>query len=378
MEPMPGLTSSHLQSLPGSGLVTALIGSSTDGVVVTDAAQMILIFSPACERLFGYAAREVIGKNIAMLFPPDRLPEEEALVGKIMSGHNFHHIETSWRHRDGSEIPISLSAMSVKDGEGKAAGALFTANDITHRKTAETKEAALESELAHVSRLSAMGEMSAAIAHELNQPLTAVTNYVKAAQRFLGADSPTPAQIRNARDAMEKAADQTIRAGTIIRYLRDFVEKRESEKAAWNVNQVIRGAVALGLVGTAHSNVKVKLELEPRIPRLIIDKIQIQQVLLNLIRNAIEAMAGMEKGEIHISSAVTEDRYAEITIRDTGPGFLPEMAGKLFHAFATTKRDGLGIGLKICQSIIEAHGGSIRALPGGPPGASFRIRLPLP
>jgi two-component system sensor kinase FixL len=372
---MPELTSTPFQSLPGSGLVTALIGSSADGVIVTDAAQAILIFSPACERLFGYAARDVIGKNISILFPPDRIAEEEDLVQKNLLGRSVSRAETLWRRKDGSEIAISLSAASVRNGESQIAGILFTAREITP-EPAQPKESTLEAELAHVSRLSAMGEMSAAIAHELNQPLTAVTNYVKAAQRFLSADKPSPAQIQSARDAVEKAADQTIRAGTIIRYLRDFVEKRESEKKAENINQVIREAVALGLVGTAHSNIKVKLDLEPHIPRLVVDKIQIQQVLLNLIRNAVEAMAGVDNGEIHISS-ITSDRYAEITIRDNGPGFLPEMAGKLFHAFATTKRDGLGIGLKICQSIVEAHGGSIRALPGGP-GAAFQIRLPLP
>src|SRR5581483_10083408 len=204
---MPGLTS-NLQSLPGGGLVTALIGSSSDGVIVTDAARTILIYSPACERLFGYAVRDVIGKHIAMLFPPDRLAEEEALVGKIMSGQSVAHVPTLWRHKDGSEVPVSLSATLVRDGENNIAGALFTAGDITQQKAAGGKEMALEAELTHVSRLSAMGEMSAAIAHELNQPLTAVTNYVKAAQRFLSAETPTPAQIRNARDAMEKAADQ--------------------------------------------------------------------------------------------------------------------------------------------------------------------------
>lgn len=373
---MPELTNSPLQSMPGGGLVTALIGSSSDGVIVTDAAGIVLIFSPACEKLFGYHSRDVIGKNISMFFPPDRLSEEEALVGAIAAGRNMAQIETLWRHKDGSETAIALSATSVRDGENQVAGALFTIRDIGQVGMGEDHAALLDAELAHVSRLSAMGEMSAAIAHELNQPLTAVTNYVKAAQRFLSADKPTQMQIQNARDAVEKAADQTIRAGTIIRYLRDFVEKRESEKTPENINQVIRQAVALSLVGTAHRNIKVKLDLEPRIPRLTVDRIQIQQVLLNLIRNAIEAMAGEEKGEIHISSAAG-DRYAEIIIRDTGPGFLPEMRGKLFHAFATTKRDGLGIGLKICQSIVEAHGGSIKALPTGP-GATFQIRLPLP
>jgi two-component system sensor kinase FixL len=255
-------------------------------------------------------------------------------------------------------------------------GTTTTARDISQRKHAEANEAARRTELAHVGRLRVMGEMSAAIAHELNQPLTAVTNYVKAAQRFLEADPPSPAQIRSARDAMEKAADQTIRAGTIIRYLRDFVEKRESEKTPENVNQVIREAVALSLVGGAHRNVKVKFDLGARIPRILIDKIQIEQVLLNLIRNAMEAMEGGERRELFISSAPIESRYVEIVIRDTGPGFSPEIADRLFHAFATTKEDGLGIGLKICQSLVEAHGGSIKALHGGP-GAAFQVRLPL-
>lgn len=241
---------------------------------------------------------------------------------------------------------------------------------------AEAGEAARMAELAHVARLGAMGEMSAAIVHELNQPLTAVTNYVKAAQRFLEADPPSPAQLRNARDAMEKAADQTIRAGTIIRHLRDFVEKRESEKTPENINQVIREAVALGLVGAAHRNFKIKLELDARIPRILIDKIQIQQVLLNLIRNAMEAMEGRDRREIFISSAAIDTNLVEIVIRDTGPGFSPQIADRLFRAFATTKPDGLGIGLKICQSLVEAHGGSIKALLEDP-GAAFQIRLPL-
>ncbi|HUO02445.1 MAG TPA: PAS domain S-box protein, partial [Rhizomicrobium sp.] len=198
---MSELTSNHLQSLPGSGLVSALIGSSADGVIVTDAAQTILIFSPACERLFGYASREVVGKNISMLFPPDRLSEEEALTRRIMSERNAAHAETLWRHKDGGEIPISLAVSSVRDGENRIAGILYTARDTSRKKLAEAEEMSLQAEFAHVSRLSAMGEMSAAIAHELNQPLTAVTNYVKAAQRFLSADKPSPAQIQSARGA---------------------------------------------------------------------------------------------------------------------------------------------------------------------------------
>lgn len=362
--------------LQGQELSTALIDSAIDGIIVTDLSRIIRIYNPASERLFGYVPQEVIGQNLAMLFPPDRLREEDSLAQEIMAGRNVVHFDTVLRHKDGSEIAVLLSAAPIRNAGGDIIGASTTLRDVAKERAAEAKDLVLEAELAHVSRLSAMGEMSAAIAHELNQPLTAVTNYAKAALRFLSAEPPSSSQIRSAREAMEKAADQIIRAGTIIRYLRDFVEKRESQKAPENINQVIRGAIALGLVGTAHRDIKVKLELEPRIPRLVIDKIQIQQVFLNLIRNAVDAMADLEKGEIIISSAAVDSRYAEIIIRDTGPGFPPEMTGRLFQAFATTKRDGLGIGLKICQSIVEAHGGSIRALREGP-GAAFQIRLPF-
>jgi two-component system, LuxR family, sensor kinase FixL len=374
---MSELTSNSLSFLPLNALFTALTASSSDGIIVVDTARIIRVYNPAAEKMFGYAAHEADNHDITLLFPPDRRADEENLVKNVLSGQSVRNLDTFWRHKDGSEIPIFLSAAPLPNARENITGALITIHDAAPERAQAIKDAALEAELAHVSRLSAMGEMSAAIAHELNQPLTAVTNYVKAAQRFLSAEAPSSGQLHNARDAMQKAADQTIRAGTIIRYLRDFVEKRETEKIAENINQVIREAVTLSLVGTAHHNIKVKLDLGARIPRVMIDKIQIQQVLLNLLRNAVEAMSELGKGEIHVSSAIAEERYAEIVIRDTGPGFLPEIAGKLFHAFATTKRDGLGIGLKICQSIIEAHGGSIKALNNGP-GAAFQIRLPLP
>ncbi|HKD48447.1 MAG TPA: PAS domain-containing protein [Rhizomicrobium sp.] len=371
---MPELTNNP-QFFQGQGFFAALVESAIDGVIVTDLTGIIRGYNQAAERLFGHLQQQALGQNISILLPPDRLREEENLAREILAGHNVR-FETVCRHKDGSEIPVLLSAAPIQDNSGRIVGTVATVRDLRHEKAAGAKDAALEAELTHVSRLSAMGEMSAAIAHELNQPLTAVTNYVKAALRFLNQDPPTSMQIHNACKAMEKAADQTIRAGTIIRYLRDFVEKRESERAPENINQVIRDAVTLGLVGTDHSNIKVKLELESRIPRLMIDKIQIQQVFLNLIRNAAEAMAGSENAEIVISSSAVDSSFAQIEIRDTGPGFAPEMAGKLFQAFATTKRDGLGIGLKICQSIVEAHGGSIKALRDGP-GAGFQIRLPL-
>jgi two-component system sensor kinase FixL len=233
----------------------------------------------------------------------------------------------------------------------------------------------MQNELAHVGRLSAMGQMSAAIAHELNQPLTAIANYAKAAQRLLQNENPEPRQLQSAREAMEKAVTQTLRAGTIIRYLRDFVEKRESRKCPEDMKEVIREAVSLGMVGHSHSNVKLILSLKPGLPLVPIDKVQIQQVLLNLVRNAMEAMAEVVKRELTISCDVSMEDLC-ITVRDTGPGLAPQVAARLFQPFVTTKADGMGIGLKICQSIIEGHGGTIVAGQGGP-GATFVVHLPL-
>jgi two-component system sensor kinase FixL len=166
-----------------------------------------------------------------------------------------------------------------------------------------------------------------------------------------------------------------LRAGTIIRYLRDFVEKRESRKELENLNRVIREAVSLGMVGHSHSNVKLTLQLHPSLPDVLIDKVQIQQVLLNLVRNAIEAMAEVEMRELLIASDLAKEGVS-IKVKDSGPGLAPQVLARLFHPFTTTKSDGMGIGLKICQSIIEAHGGTITAVEDGP-GATFVIHLPV-
>ena len=218
--------------------------------------------------------------------------------------------------------------------------------------------------------------MSAAIAHELNQPLAATMNYVKAAQRLLSAELPKAEQIVTARKAMAKAAKQIIRAGAIIRYLREFVEKRASEKVPSDLNKAIREAVALGLMG-ADSSVKVILDLDRKIPPALIDKIQIQQVLINLIRNSLEAMASVARRELTITSSADEPGCLHITVCDSGPGFASEIVAKLFEPFTTTKEKGMGIGLSICRAIIEAHDGSIRLLPDGGHGTCFLIRLPV-
>jgi two-component system sensor kinase FixL len=217
--------------------------------------------------------------------------------------------------------------------------------------------------------------MISALAHELNQPLTANINYTKAAQRTLASGDAT--QIARVQDLMGKAAEQTMRAGQIIRRLRDFIEKREIDRAEENLNKVVEEALALGLVGVADANVRAVIDLGPDLPPVLVDKIQIQQVLINLIRNSVEAMQGVERRELTVITAESEPGFAQVSVLDTGPGLSEEVASRLFQPFVTTKAKGMGIGLTISQTIVEAHGGRMWAAPNAGGGAAFHFQLPV-
>jgi two-component system sensor kinase FixL len=358
-------------------LLAQIVQSSHDAIISKTMDGTITSWNSSAQRMFGYSAAEAIGQNISILFPPDRLQEEQLIMERLRAGMDTKYYETARLHKDGHEVQVSLSVAPIRDHEGRVIGASKIARDITEQKLAEANTQILQNELAHVARLNAMSQMSAAIAHELNQPLTAIANYVRAGQRMLSAENPTPRFLESAREAMEKAAGQTIRAGTIIRYLRDFVEKRDAERAVEDLNRIIREAVTLGLIGAAHSAVKAGLELAPQALPVMMDKIQVQQVLINLIRNSVEAMANSARKELAISTQHVAPNAARIIVRDSGPGLPAEVEAKLFQPFNTTKDKGMGIGLNICRSIVEAHGGAIRILKDQPAGAAFEIMLPL-
>lgn len=357
-------------------LFRMLIATAVDGIMVIDTEGTVQIFNAACERLFGYAPEEVLGRNVKMLMPTPYREEHD--------GYLAHHVKTGERRiigigrevvgqrKDGTTFPMYLSV-----GEGSIEGkTIFVGiiHDLTERENTARRMQELQSELVHVSRLTAMGQMTAALAHELNQPLTAIMNYVNAARRTV-ASVDDPKAVR-ATDFIDKAATQTARAGQIIRQLREFVEKRESAREEQSLNAVIEEAIALGLVGTAHRNVKVVTELDPALAPVAIDKVQIQQVVINLIRNSIEAMQDSPRREIVIRTSPAGGGTIEIAVSDTGPGLPPEVASRLFQPFVTTKDKGMGIGLSICQSIVEAHHGRIWATPNAGTGVTFRISLP--
>jgi two-component system, LuxR family, sensor kinase FixL len=356
--------------------LSSILDTTPDAIITIDEFGRIESFSAAAVRLFGYSEDEVIGQNVKMLMPSPYRDEHDAYLARYRTTGEKRIIGIGrivvGQRRDGTTFPLELAVGEVWIGKRR----LFTGfiRDITERQGAEQRLQDLQSELLHVSRLSAMGQMASALAHELNQPLTAIMNYVKAATRTMSAlEGP---QVAKAREWMEKATNQTARAGQIIRHLRDFIEKRESSRTYENMNKVVEEAIALGLVGSADTNVKVHLDLNPGVPTTLIDKVQVQQVLINLIRNAIEAMQGSPRRDLTIRTA-TEGEAIEVGVSDTGPGLSEEVASRLFQPFVTTKEKGMGIGLTICQSIIEAHNGRIWAAPNQDGGVEFRFRLPV-
>ncbi|MGV8997294.1 MAG: sensor histidine kinase [Parvibaculaceae bacterium] len=351
----------------------ALLATAVDGIVIIDNLGSVQVYSPACVRLFGYEAHEVVGRNVNMLMPAPYHAHHDGYLKHFRTTGEKRIIgigrEVVGRRKDGSTFPMYLSV-----GEGNIEGeAMFVGiiHDITNRHRAEQRVAELQSELLHVTRLSAMGEMASALAHELNQPLAANMNYISAALR-MSEGAHDPALVR---ELLTKAAAQMTRAGQIIRRLRDFIEKGQSVRTPEDINAVIEEALGLALVGSTVANVKVVRDLAHALPRISIDKVQIQQVVHNLVRNAIEAMQGCPVARLTISTRGSDEGIV-VSVSDTGAGLAPDVLAKIFQPFVTTKDTGMGIGLSICRSIIEAHHGRIWVEPDVAEGARFVFQLP--
>jgi two-component system sensor kinase FixL len=353
----------------------SILETVPEAIVVIDEHGLVHEFSPAAVRLFGYEPAEVQGRNVSMLMPSPYRERHDGYIQNYLSTGvrkiiGIGRVVVGLR-KDGSTFPMELSVGEARLG-GRRIFAGFV-RDLTERQETEKRLQDLQSELLHVSRLSAMGQMASALAHELNQPLTAILNYVRAARRFMEGDR---ASAQKAIEVMDKAVAQTARAGQIIRRLRDFVEKGQSHQGRDNLNKTIEEASALALVGAKESSVKVSLDLSPSLPDVQIDRIQIQQVVLNLIRNSIEAMAAAERRELSIRTRHSGG-MAQVEIADTGPGLPGHVVAQLFQPFVTTKPQGMGLGLSISRSIIDAHGGRIWAEPNPGGGVIFRFTVRL-
>ena len=358
----------HLQSI---------LDTIPEAMVVIDEQATIQSFSLAAERLFGYSPRETIGKNVKMLMPSPYREAHDGYVSRyLMTGERriigIGRVVVGER-KDGSTFPMELAVGEMRSSSRR----FFTGfiRDLTERQKTEARLQELQSELVHVSRLTALGEMASTLAHELNQPLSAIANYMKGSRRLLSEyKDERSAKIS---DAMDRAAEQSLRAGQIIRRLRDFVSRGESEKRVESSAKLIEEASALALVGAKEHGVHVRFVFDPKVDFVLADKVQVQQVLLNLLRNAVEAMteADSSRRELTVSTEEIADDMMQVNVTDTGPGFKDGAETQLFQPFFTTKRKGMGVGLSISRTIIESHGGRIWAESNPDGGAAFHFTL---
>ncbi len=357
----------HLQSI---------LDTVPDAMVIADEKGLIQSFSTTAEDLFGWSQAEAIGQNISVLMP--------APYRGAHDGYMDHYVTTGERHiigigrvvaglrRDGSTFPMHLSVGEVRVSDRR----FFTGfvRDLTEREQTEARLQELQSELAHMSRLTAMGEMASALAHELNQPLSAIANYLRGSRRLL--DRGDPADRPRLSEALGKAADQAVRAGDVIQRLRQFVGRGETEKGLENLPRLIEEASALALVGARELGIRVTTTVDPDCETAFVDRVQIQQVAINLLRNAVDAMRDAPRRDLEVSISPAPGGFIAIRISDTGSGISDETLARLFEPFMTTKKEGMGVGLSICRTIVESHGGAIWAQNNLTGGATFTFTLP--
>jgi two-component system sensor kinase FixL len=357
----------HLQSI---------LDTVPSAMIVADEKGMIQSFSSAAERLFGWFQPEAIGMNLRALMPePDQAAHDRYMGHYVETGEKriigIGRVVVGQR-RDGSTFPMHLSVGEVRLGDHR----FFTGfvRDLTEREQSEARLRELQAELVHISRLTAMGEMASALAHELNQPLSAIANYLRGARRLI--DKWDPADRPRLSEALVKAADQAMRAGEVIQRLRQFVGRGETEKRLEDLRALIEEAGALALIGARELGIRVTMTFDPACPTALVDKVQIQQVLINLLRNAVEATRGAPRRELDVRVAPASGGFIAVTISDTGSGIGEETLPRLFEPFMTTKKDGMGVGLSICRTIVESHGGLIWARNNPSAGATFTFTLP--
>ena len=354
-----------------------LTETAVDGVILIDARGVVLMFNPACEKLFGYSAEAVIGENVKMLMPQPYRHEHDRYITNYRDTRDPKIIgsgrEVIGLRKDGSTFPMDLSVGEARqDGESIFVGII---RDLTSRKRTEAELEQARAELVRVARVTTLGELTAAIAHEVNQPLTGLVSSGNACLRWLAGDVPN---LKAARESVERMISAGSRAGEVIRRIRALVGKAPPLRDRLNINDAITEVIALIRGEIQRNRISLRTKLSTDVPLVLGDRIQLQQVILNLILNAMEAMSDVspQPRELSVSSAKDGSNGALVSVRDSGTGLDGTVLDRLFEAFYTTKAHGMGIGLAVSRTIVQAHGGRLWATPNVPQGAIFQFTLP--
>jgi PAS domain S-box-containing protein len=355
-------------------LLAAIVESSHDAIVSKNLNGVITSWNKAAERLFGYTAEEAVGQNITLIIPPERRGEERTIIEQLTRGERVDNFETVRMRKDGSLLDVSLTISPMKDGSGRVVGASKLARDITERKRAEEALRQAQTDLAHASRLTSMGEFTASLAHEVKQPIAAAVTDANTCVRWITRDEP---DLNEAREAAWRIVKDAQRAAEIINRVHLLFKKGTSQRELVDVNEVAREMIVLlGDEASRHS-ISVRTELAEDLPHVIGDRVQLQQVLMNLMMNGVDAMHDVDGlRELIIKSQPAENNELLLSVSDTGVGLPRHQADQIFNAFFTTKTHGTGMGLRISRSIIESHGGRLWAADNSPRGASFCFTLP--
>lgn len=367
--PSPELT-------PPSQDLQGLLDAAVDAIVIIDHRGTIHQFSRSAERLFGYRREEVLGQNVSMLMPEPARSAHDGYLQRYAATREAHIIGkgrvVDARRKDGHTFPVQLAVGVVPASEPPRFVGII--HDISLQRDEEERAARLQERLTHVGRLATIGEMASGIAHELNQPLAAIATYAHACDRLLGLPDPDIAEVQG---ALREIASQAVRAGDIIRRMRGLARADEPRRGPADINSVIAELTDLIEPDAKAHGIAYHLELASNLPKLAIDRGQIQQVLLNLVRNALESidLGQIDAGEIVVRTRRTADGNVEICVSDNGPGVSAEIAQRIFDPFCSTKPTGTGLGLAISRTIVRAHDGTLVHHPNQPVGACFIVKL---
>jgi two-component system sensor kinase FixL len=365
--------------MPAESLLLSVLDTAVDAIIIIDDQARILVYNQACERLFGYKSAEALGQNVRLIMPDEFARHHDRYISDYLSTGRRKIIgigrEVRAKHRDGAVFPVNLSVGESVTPAGRRFIGII--HDLRQRYEHEERLNQLQANMVHMARVSTMDEMGAALAHELNQPLTALMLYLQTVERACERPESGHQMPENVLAVLHKAVREAERAGNIIQRMRQFVEKRDPQRRLVDINPLIADALELTKFATRPGVTSIKCNLEADLPQVVVDPVQIQQILVNLARNALEAVKGWPEPEVVITTRRAA-RGVAIEVEDNGPGIRENALPDLFKTFTSSKTGGLGLGLAISRTIAQSHGGTLEVDPGGRGrGAQFTLTLPL-